>query len=105
MKADAIRRAWVGTELKHAHFELAQIQVIGELAAQLAEMNDRGLPVWVEFAWEGREVWLDVSRVVEVYKSETGDTYIHRLGEDPEHDRAVDGGVGMVMTRIGAARG
>lgn len=105
MKASEIRSRymWDCLEPKHAH--LIHVQAAGEIAAQLAEMNERGTPVWVEFAWKGREVWLDVSRVVEVYKSETGDTYIHRLGEDPEHDRAVDGGVGMVMTRIGVARG
>jgi hypothetical protein len=109
MKADEIRAIHIEIVAKTANDGIAQASVhlvsAGlEIAAQLAELNEARRPVWLEFTRRGREVMIDVGRVVEVYADETRVTYLHLLGEDHDQDCFVDGTVAAVMARIGAAR-
>jgi hypothetical protein len=102
MKADEIRREFAWDSLEPEYSPLMQVQVLGEIAAQLAELNEARRPVWLEFTWMGREVVLDVSRVGEVYADESKRPQLRLQGE--VEGRYVDGTVREVMARIGAAR-
>jgi len=84
--------------------DTTQNVLLAEIAGQLSRANERRRPIWIEFMRRGRKCAIDVSRVVDIYRSETGEIYIHQLGELPEADAWVDGTWSYVSTRIRTAQ-
>lgn len=69
-----------------------QLEILAEIAAQLAEANEKPAPAprWVHLTYGGKPAVVEVSSIVDVYETSNG-ICIHQLGENSEQDRYVDG--------------